>query len=142
MTRLRQTDPKTLLPERNLTTSTETNANAIYDVHLFPVFRLKVPSVEAPSHREAITRAVCQIAEDLTQRFPDDDGEYAEEFSHYLVEVVGDEERRQSQSFYSQDEPLVANLRRLVNWYDARRDNAGELAEIINDARDVLKFAV
>ena len=114
----------------------------MYDVHLFPVVRLKVPSVEAPSHREAITRARCQIAENLTQRFPDDDGEYAEEFSHYLVEVVGDEERRQSQSFYSQDEPLVANLRRLVNWYDARRGNAGELAEIINDARDVLKFAV
>ena len=122
--------------------STETNANAIYDVHLFPVVRLKVPNVEAPSHREAIARARCQIAEDLTQRFPDDDGEYAEEFSHYLVEVVGDEKRLQTQAFYSQDEPLVANLRRLVNWYDARRDNAGELAEIINDARDVLKFAV
>ena len=122
--------------------SAETNANAMYDVHLFPVVRLKVSSVEAPSHREAITRAVRQIADDLTQRFPDDDGEYAEEFSHYLVELVGDEERRQSQSFYSQDEPLVANLRRLVNWYDARRDNAGELAEIINDAREVLKFAV
>ena len=122
--------------------STETNANTMYDVHLFPVVRLKVPNVEAPSHREAITWARCQIAEDLTQRIPDDDGEYAEEFSHYLVEVVGDEERLQSQSFYSQDEPLVANLRRLVNWYDARRDNAGELAEIISDARDVLKFTV
>ena len=122
--------------------STETNANTMYDVHLFPVVRLKVPNVEAPSHREAITWARCQIAENLTQRCPDDAGEYAEEFSHYLVDVVGDEERRQSQSFYSQDEPLVANLRRLVNWYDARRDNAGELAEIINDARDVLKFAV
>ena len=122
--------------------STETNENAMYDVHLFPVVRLKVPNVEAPSHREAITQARCQIAEDLTQRFPDDDGEYAEEFSHYLVEVVGDEERLQSQSFYSQDEPLVANLRRLVNWYDARRGDVGELAEIIDDARDVLKFAV
>jgi hypothetical protein len=114
----------------------------MYDVHLFPVVRLKVSNVEAPSHREAIARARCQIATDLTQRFPDDDGEYAEEFSHYLVEVVGDEKRLQSQSFYSQDEPLVANLKRLVNWYDARRNNTSELAEIIDDARDVLKFAV
>ena len=122
--------------------STETNANTMYDVHLFPVVRLKISNVKASSHAEAITRAIEQVGDELADRFPDDDGEYAEEFSHYLVEVVGDEERLQSQSFYSQDEPLVANLRRLVNWYDARRDNAGELAEIINDAREVLKFAV
>jgi hypothetical protein len=122
--------------------STETNENAMYDVHLFPVVRVKIPNVEASSHGEAITCAVQQVGDEFAERFRANDGEYSEEFSHYLVDVVGDGEYLQSQSFYSQDEPLVANLRRLVNWYDAQRGNAGELAEIINDARNVLKFAV
>ena len=78
---------------------------------------------------------------ELARRFRDD-MEYTGEISHYLVDVVGDEEFLQSQFFYSQDEPLIANLGRLVNWYDVRRDDTGELAAIIHNAREVLKFAL
>lgn len=66
-----------------------------YDVHIFAVVRVKVPNVEASNRVQA-----CKRAEDrvdfyglLRQDHPQacvEDMEYAEETSHYLVDVVGD----------------------------------------------------
>lgn len=110
-----------------------------YDVHLFAVVRRKVSDVNATSHREAIESALAKT--DLYTCFGGPETEYAEELSHFLVDVVGDDEYAHSQWYYSQDVPLMSNLARLVSWYD--RGRAGEeLEQIIRDARDVLANSV
>lgn len=109
-----------------------------YTVHLFPVVRIQVPGIEAADHREAVEQAVAQTAPGLYGRFERASAEYAEEISHYLVDVAGDEEFRQSQWFYSADEPLLAILRRLVAWDKNGRADPGALTQIIAESRSSL----
>ncbi len=111
----------------------------MFDVHLFPVVRIKVSGVEATSHVEAVEQAVAQI--DLHAECESTNFEYAEELSHFLVDVTGDQEFENSQWFYSQDNPLLANLARLLRWYEQGR-SPDELDVIIKTARDALSVSV
>ena len=113
-----------------------------YDVLLYPVVLLNVPGVVAKSHREAVEKACAEIAPELCEKFTPCGAEYADEFSHFVVDVVGDEEFRQSRSFYSQSEPLVSNLARLVLWYDQADRDMAELERIIADARNVIETSI
>jgi hypothetical protein len=113
-----------------------------YDVHLFPVVRIKVSGIEAASHREAIERALERVGSNLPAQLARAGAEYAEEISHYLVDVAGDEEYRQSQWFYSAEEPLLTILRRLVIWRDGGQANQEMLAKILADARQALENCV
>ena len=110
-----------------------------FNVHLYPVVRLVVSGVEAASHQDAVEKAIEQT--DLCTRFASADGEYAEEISHFLVDVVGDDDYAQSWWFYSRQSPLMANFKRLIAWYD----NGGsddELDSIIADARAILAASI
>lgn len=111
----------------------------LYNVHLFPVVRLKVTAVDAMFHIEAVEKAVAQT--DLYAECESTNLEYAEELSHFLVDVAADPEFENSQWFYSRDNPLLANLARLVKWYDQGR-SPDELESIIKSARDALSAAV
>lgn len=106
-----------------------------YDVHLFPVVRIKVSGVAAASQREAIDAALAQT--DLYAHFNRSECEFAEELSHFLVDVGGDNQYEQSRWFFCRETPLIANLARLVAWYDRGRPE-DELPSIVGDARDVL----
>jgi hypothetical protein len=117
---------------------TEQVATGQFDVHLYPVVRVKVAGITADSPQAAIQQALSQT--DLYAAC-EAGGEFAEEVSHYLVDVVGDAEYEQSRWFHSTDVPLIDNLQRLVAWYDGGRDEA-ELARIIANARDVLTHSV
>ena len=118
---------------------TESQALKRYDVHLFPVIHLKVPATEAVSPRAAIELALQRTLPDLPDRLGQMGAGYCEEMSHFLVDVAGDAEFRQSRWFYSQDEPLLANLRRLIAWDRAGRP-AEELEQILSETRDL--FAI
>ena len=121
--------------------SNQTEVQSLYDVHLFPVVRVKVSGIAAASHREAAEKACAATVPELYQRFETKDGDFAEEISHFLVDVVGDEQFECSRSYYSQAEPLITNLARLITWYDKGADSE-ELERIIADARDVLETSV
>lgn len=110
-----------------------------YDVHLFAVVRRKISGVNATSHREAIESALAET--DLYACFAGPETEYAEELSHFLVDVVGDDEYTQSRWYYSQDVPLMSNLARLVSWYERGRSSE-EMEQIIRDACDILANSV
>ena len=111
-------------------------------MHLFVIVRVKVPGVEASTHEEAVEKARQQAGQDFYERFATPDSEYAEEISHYLVDVTGDPEYNQSRWFYSEQNPLAANLRRLLAWYDRDRADDDELDQIIAAAREAIRLAV
>ena len=112
----------------------------VFDVHLFPVVRLKISGVQAASHVEAIERALEQVEPELEGRCARAGVEYAEEISHYLVDVVGDPDFSQSR-FYAAEDPLLAFLRRLVAWEECGRAPSG-LDELIADVRAHLTCVV
>ena len=66
-----------------------------YDVHLFPVVRLKFPRVQAESQTEAIEKAIEGFHSSLPSAFVD--AEYADELEYFLVDEVGDEEYERTQ---------------------------------------------
>ena len=105
-----------------------------FDVHLFPVVRLKVPGVLASSHVEAVERALEQVGAELQECLASSGVEYAEEISHYLVDVAGDSDYLQSRWFYAAEDPLLTFLRRLAAWDESGRD-AATLHELITDVR-------
>ena len=112
-----------------------------YDVHLFPVIHIKLSKIEAVSHRAEIEQALETTLTDLPDRLGQIGAEYREEMSHFLVDVTGDAEFRQSRWFYSQDEPLLANLRRLIAW-DKAGQPSDELEQILSDTRNLLQYVV
>lgn len=69
---------------------------ARYDVHLYPVVRVKVPGIEANSHGEAVKRARNRVDLDRLLSLAIHDGihvldiEYAEDLAYYLIDEVGD----------------------------------------------------
>lgn len=121
--------------------SAEAATPLVFDVHLFPVVRLKISGVQAASHVEAIARALEKVGPELEGRFARAEVEYAEAISHYLVDVVGDPDFSQSRWFYSADEPLLTFLRRLAAWDGSGRDPAA-LQELIADVRRHLACVV
>ena len=109
-----------------------------YDVQIFAVVRVDVADVQAASSREAVDTALQQT--DLASQVGDN-SEYAGELSHFAVDVVGDTEFRQSESFTSRDQPLLSNLARLLNWAEHGRDPL-KLERILQDARMVLANSI
>ena len=110
-----------------------------FDVHLYAVVRVKVSGVEAASHEAAVEQAINDT--DVYACIPGPDTEFADEYSHFLVDVVGDEDNDESKWFYSLDQPSTSNLKRLVAWFDAGRDET-ELAQIIADAREIVTVSI
>jgi hypothetical protein len=117
-------------------------ASTLFDVHLFAVVRLKVSGVPAPTMTDAIPAALERIpAPSLYGRFSSPDTEYAEEISHYLVDVVGDTEFAQSRFFDSAEDPLVQFVRELVAWHDGGRDT-DRLSHLLAQARQFLDATI
>jgi len=67
-----------------------------YDVHIFPVVRVKVTGVEANSQRAAIRKALRSINLEEAAVHPDD---YAEDIVEYLVDEHGDRNHSRSQCY-------------------------------------------
>ena len=77
-----------------------------YDVHLYPIVRVKVPNIEANSHQEAIDAACERVNDDLYRMFDSagslgdptiiSETEYSEEDAYYLVDEDGDDDRENS----------------------------------------------
>ena len=119
-----------------------------FDVHLFPTARLKIAGISASSPEEAIeiARGKMPIQEfDRTLRnFRAEnvaDAEDAEEFSHFLVDYVGDEDFERSRFFHCHAEPCLKPLQKLVEWFDAGRDEAA-LTSLVAEARRILNATV
>ena len=107
-------------------------------MHLFAIVRTKVTNVPAPSMPEAIPVALERIpAPSLDQRFNGPDTEFAEECSHFLVDVAGDEEFEQSQFFHSAQDPLLAFVRDFVAWQTHDREE-DRLRTLLAQAAEIL----
>ena len=81
----------------------------VYDVHIFTVVRVKLEGIDAATPEEAITVARGkadfyvmfndQVVAESSGRGIGGHTEWAEEDSHYMVDVVGDEEYENTQYF-------------------------------------------
>ncbi len=113
-----------------------------FNVHLFAIMRMPVPNVTAVSHAAAIEAARdSRELDDHLDRCQRGGVEFAEEFSHFLVDVVGDDEYHHTQWFYSQEEPLWGLIRRFAEWADGNR-NALDLELLLQAARDAVSTSV
>ena len=115
-----------------------------YDVHVFAVIRRKISGISAATPTEAIRQTLAgPVVRRWLESFTDADesGEFAEEISHYLVDVVGDEEFAQSRWFQSADDPLLAPLRDLIRWDESGRDPAA-LTSLLTTMRGLLADTV
>jgi len=112
-----------------------------YDVHLFPIVRVKVHGVEAGSQEEAIKKAEDSTDfNDLFNKAPDI--EYAEEVAYYLVDEVGDEEYERTRwhdgAFTSdpQKRNLVGENEQLKAALTDCRDALGEYLQSVESGKD------
>lgn len=103
-----------------------------YTVHLFPVVRLKVPNVEAPSQTEAVAQALAerQDLEILLHR-PACGFDYADEISHFLVDEVGDEEHQNSQFYEADGRTPLADKRLVIGV------NGGTVSSIVASTAEI-----
>jgi len=76
-----------------------------YDVHIYPIVRVKVSGVEADNQVEAIKKAE-QIIDLHSLLDRDDEIEYAEDIDCFLVDEEGDEEYQKSRWYDKQYRPL------------------------------------
>lgn len=116
----------------------------MFDVHLYAVVRRKVPNIPADSLQAAITAAQSHPSTARWLQRLDDPvggGEFAEEFSHYLVDIVGDAEFEQSCWFHAAETPLLQILRRLVCWDETGRTPEGMRA-LLHNVRQILSQTV
>lgn len=114
----------------------------LFHVHLFAIVRREVRNVVAPSLREAVEAAFAQLSpHELSERFDSDTTEFADEFSHSLVDVAGDDEFTESRFLTSAQEPLLEFLRRLVAWHDGGPPET-QLGALLGEARSILAGAV
>ncbi len=76
-------------------------------------------------------------------QFPDAEtvGEFADEISHYLVDVSGDPEFTASRWFHSAHHPWVPLFQRLITW-DEQGRAADELAALLANVRQILAETV
>jgi hypothetical protein len=109
-----------------------------YDVHLFAIVRLKVADVAATNPRAAIEAALAEPAVvQRLERLDAPDREFDQDFSHFLVDVVGDPEYERSAWFHSPTEPLLDLLRTLIAWDESGRPS-DPLVALLSDARHQL----
>jgi hypothetical protein len=86
-----------------------------YNVHIFPVVRVKVCDIEAESQVDAIKKAVANtnLDELFSQKHPTpgvENTEYAEEISHYLVDEADDPEYINSKSYQDAEHLKIIKL--------------------------------
>lgn len=113
-----------------------------FNVHLFAVVRIKFSDVSAISPHEAVRTAIDQFgSSEFPKSFDGESTEFADEFSHFLVDHVGDAAFEQSCFLTSRQEPLVALLEQLVAW-DASGRPETELSVLLAEARRVLDWSV
>ena len=72
-----------------------------YDVHIFTIVRVKVSGLDAVTPTDAIAEAKETV--DFGSLLAHPEFDWAEEHSHYLVDVVGDEEYEQTEWFLDAD---------------------------------------
>ncbi len=108
-----------------------------YNVHLFPIVRVKVHGVEADSQEEAIKKAEDSTDfNDLFNKAPDI--EYAEEVAYYLVDEVGDEEYERTgwhDGAFTSD-PQKRNVNELIAALTDCRDALGEYLQSVESGKD------
>lgn len=76
-----------------------------YDVHIYLTTRFKVEGVEAPDMQAAMDAAVTQTAKDIGLEEAAKRGEYADEITAFLVDVCGDDEYAETESFDADGRP-------------------------------------
>jgi hypothetical protein len=114
----------------------------VFDVHLFAVVRIKFSHVSAVCVHDAVRAAIERFdSSDFLKLFDGESTEFADEFSHFLVDLVGDAEFEQSRFVTSRQEPLVALLEKLVGW-DASDRLQTELSVLLAEARRALEWSV
>ena len=113
-----------------------------FDVHLFPVIRWKCSGISASSPEEAIQLAQVHLPLDrLEMQLRDLDAEYAEEISHYLVDIVGDADFERSRFYHSSQELCLVPLRLLLAWSEGGRNEA-VLVALLAEVREMLARSV
>jgi hypothetical protein len=132
-----KSQPRDWITVRDMPTPPEP---CMFDVHLFSVVRITVPCLEADSPAEAVAKAVQQCWDSLYQRFDSADTEFAEEFSYFLVDVLG--KQRITRGYLPKEDLRIDLLIRLLKWFDRARDDKNQLASIISAARDIVNEAV
>ena len=114
-----------------------------FHVHVYPIVRIRVSDIVASSYRDAIEKAIDRLPPDvLYRRFETGDSEYAEEFSHFLVDVAGDKEFLRSQWYQSSQESLIPLLQKLVDWHRQPHLHSPQLDSIVAEARKALRTTV
>ena len=116
----------------------------LYDVHAFAVIRRQVSQVAASSPAEAILAAGEQRSlHRWLDQFSDAEtvGEFADEISHYLVDVAGDPEFTASRWFHSRHHPWIPLFERLIAWDEEGRA-ADELTALLANVRQILAETV
>jgi hypothetical protein len=103
---------------------------------------MEVRDVVAGSLKEAIPAALERLASrELSDRRDTDTTEFADEFSHFLVDVEGDVDFEKSRFLTSAREALLDVLQRLVLWLGSDRSDA-LLASLIAECRSILETTV
>jgi hypothetical protein len=116
----------------------------LYEVHVFAVIRRRISHISATSPAEAIKAAADRrsLSRWLDQfRDADTVGEFAEEFSHFLIDVADDPEFLESRWFHSAHHPLIPRLRKLAAWDEQGRDPV-VLNELLDNVRQILAETV
>lgn len=67
-----------------------------YDVHIFPVVRVRIAGVEAESQEAAIRKALASVNLEQVALHPDD---YADDIVDYLVDEHGDSDHDRSRHY-------------------------------------------
>jgi hypothetical protein len=118
------------------------DAELTFHVHLFAVVRVTIPGINSTSMHAAVPAAIDAFcASESPKRFEGESTGFADEFSHFLVDVEGDPEFEQSRFLTSGQEPLLELLERLVAWDESGRPEP-PLAAILAEVRSILKWSV
>lgn len=117
-----------------------TDSTRLFDVHLYAIVRRTIAKIAADSPAAAVAQAQQHPSVAAWLRRLDDPqgaGEFAEEFSHYLVDVVGDDDFEQSRWFHAAESPLLEILRNLFRGDDTGRDPE-QLPDLLQEVRQIL----
>lgn len=110
-----------------------------YDVHLFPILRVKIVDIEAASQVEAIQKAAAQW-NSFSNEPPSiehvEAAEYAEEISYFLVDDVGDEEHQNSQFYEADGKTPLADPRLVIEVV------AGMISNIVSSTSKLTEVVV
>lgn len=93
-----------------------------HNVTLYIVVRVRIDSVEAGTHHQAVKRALAQFDGHRMFTRPDGSVEYGEEIDDALVDEVGDEEHERSRWYDLNDDATFVAIRASGDLVHAGRD--------------------